>query len=79
MKKAKARQKTAKRKATGRSNEKVSLQPAIVTPGEVFLGEHLLLRRQCAIKLIRPEQAGDPTNLLRFEREVQAFGDRSFQ
>ena len=41
--------------------------------GEVFLGEHVLLRRDCAIKIIRPDQAGDPTNLSRFEREVQAM------
>jgi serine/threonine-protein kinase len=41
--------------------------------GEVYLGEHLLLRRKCAIKLIRPDQAGDPTTLSRFEREVQAM------
>jgi tRNA A-37 threonylcarbamoyl transferase component Bud32 len=41
--------------------------------GEVYLGEHLLLRRRCAIKLIRPEQAGDPTTLERFGREVQAM------
>ncbi|HYV35732.1 MAG TPA: serine/threonine-protein kinase [Gemmataceae bacterium] len=41
--------------------------------GEVYLGEHVLLRRQCAVKLIRPDQAGDPTNLQRFEREVQAM------
>jgi serine/threonine-protein kinase len=40
--------------------------------GEVYLAEHLLLRRPCAVKLIRPEQAGDPANLSRFEREVQA-------
>ncbi len=40
--------------------------------GEVHLAEHVLLRRPCAIKLIRPEQAGDPTNLSRFEREVRA-------
>jgi serine/threonine-protein kinase len=39
--------------------------------GEVYLAEHLLLRRPCAIKLIRPERVGDPNNLLRFEREVQ--------
>jgi tRNA A-37 threonylcarbamoyl transferase component Bud32 len=41
--------------------------------GEVYLGEHLLLRRRCAIKLIRPDQAGDPTTLERFAREVQAM------
>jgi serine/threonine-protein kinase len=41
--------------------------------GEVYLGEHVLLRRACAIKIIRPDQAGDPTSLLRFEREVQAM------
>jgi len=41
--------------------------------GEVYLAEHLLLRRPCTIKLIRPERAGDRKNLLRFEREVQAM------
>src|SRR5207253_7282394 len=40
--------------------------------GEVYLAEHVLLRRPCAIKLIRPERAGDPKMLSRFEREVQA-------
>jgi serine/threonine-protein kinase len=40
--------------------------------GTVYLAEHVLLRRPCAIKLIRPDQAGDPTTLIRFEREVQA-------
>ena len=40
--------------------------------GQVYLADHLLLRRPCAIKLIRPERAGDSTNLLRFEREVRA-------
>ena len=29
--------------------------------GEVYLAEHLLLKRPCAIKLIRPDEAGDPT------------------
>lgn len=39
--------------------------------GEVYLAEHVLLRRPCALKLIRPERAGDPANLARFEREVR--------
>lgn len=40
--------------------------------GEVYLAEHVLLKRPCAIKLIRPEKAGDPEALARFEHEVQA-------
>ncbi len=40
--------------------------------GAVYLAEHVLLRRQCAVKLIRPDQAGDPKTLQRFEREVRA-------
>jgi serine/threonine-protein kinase len=40
--------------------------------GAVYLAEHVLLRRPCAVKLIRPDQAGDPQTLIRFEREVQA-------
>jgi eukaryotic-like serine/threonine-protein kinase len=39
--------------------------------GEVHLAEHVLLRRPCAVKLIRPEKGGDPDALRRFEREVQ--------
>ena len=39
--------------------------------GEVFLAEHRMLKRPCAIKLIRPAQAGDPHVLARFEREVR--------
>jgi serine/threonine-protein kinase len=40
--------------------------------GEVYLADHVLLRRPCALKLIRPERAGDPDMLQRFEREVRA-------
>ena len=40
--------------------------------GEVYLAEHQLLKRPCAIKLIRPGKASDPQALARFEREVRA-------
>lgn len=40
--------------------------------GEVHLAEHLLLKEPVAIKLIRPDRAGDPEALARFEREVRA-------
>ncbi len=40
--------------------------------GEVHLAEHQFLRRACAVKLIRPEQAGNEDTLARFEREVRA-------
>jgi eukaryotic-like serine/threonine-protein kinase len=39
--------------------------------GEVYLAEHCLLKRPCAIKLIRPGRQTDPQALLRFEREVR--------
>ncbi|MBL8794477.1 MAG: serine/threonine protein kinase [Planctomycetia bacterium] len=40
--------------------------------GEVYLAEHRLLKRPCAVKLIQPQRAGDAGTLDRFEREVQA-------
>jgi tRNA A-37 threonylcarbamoyl transferase component Bud32 len=40
--------------------------------GEVFMAEHQLLKRPCALKLIRPEAGADPLALARFEREVQS-------
>ena len=40
--------------------------------GEVYRGEHRMLRRPVAIKLISAEQAGSPEALARFEREAQA-------
>jgi serine/threonine-protein kinase len=40
--------------------------------GEVYLAEHQMMKRPCAVKIIRPERAGDPNVLARFEREVRA-------
>ena len=39
--------------------------------GDVYLAEHQLLKRPCAIKLIRPDNVTDPKALERFEREVR--------
>ena len=40
--------------------------------GEVYLAEHQLLKRPCAIKLIRHELVGNQRVFARFEREVRA-------
>jgi eukaryotic-like serine/threonine-protein kinase len=40
--------------------------------GDVYLAEHQLLKRPCAIKLIRHELAGNHRIFARFEREVRA-------
>jgi serine/threonine-protein kinase len=39
--------------------------------GEVYLAEHQLLKRPCAVKLIRSRRATDPLTLAQFEREVR--------
>jgi eukaryotic-like serine/threonine-protein kinase len=39
--------------------------------GVVYLAEHQLLKRPCALKLIRPDSVTDPKALARFEREVR--------
>ena len=39
--------------------------------GEVYLAEHQLLKRPCALKLIRPGHVADREALERFEREVR--------
>jgi serine/threonine-protein kinase len=40
--------------------------------GEVFLAEHALLKRPCALKQIKGSANSDPLALARFEREVQS-------
>lgn len=40
--------------------------------GEVWLAEHGLLKRPCAVKFIRPELAANPATAARFAREVKA-------
>jgi serine/threonine-protein kinase len=40
--------------------------------GEVFLAEHRLLKRPCAVKFVRAEMAADRSAATRFEREVRA-------
>ncbi len=40
--------------------------------GRVYLAEHQLLKRPCAIKVIQPGQGADPAALARFEREVRS-------
>jgi serine/threonine-protein kinase len=40
--------------------------------GEVYLAEHQLLKRPCALKMIKPDVNTNPIALARFEREVQS-------
>lgn len=40
--------------------------------GEVWLAEHRLLKRPCAVKFIRADLAANPMNTARFAREVRA-------
>ncbi|WP_197442478.1 serine/threonine protein kinase [Lignipirellula cremea] len=45
--------------------------------GEVYLAEHQMMKRPCAVKIINPAKAGDPKMLHRFEREVRATAQLS--
>ena len=47
--------------------------------GEVYLAEHRLLKRPCAVKLIRREREQDPEAIARFESEVQAAAKLTHQ
>ena len=40
--------------------------------GEVYKAEHVLLKRPCAMKLIKPESEADATAVASFEKEVKA-------
>jgi serine/threonine-protein kinase len=40
--------------------------------GEVYMAEHQLLKRPCALKLIHADLESNPTAMARFEREVQS-------
>ena len=40
--------------------------------GEVFMAEHQMLKRPCALKLIKPDIAHNSVALARFEREVRS-------
>ncbi len=40
--------------------------------GDVYLAEHRLLKRLCAVKLIHPDKAGDASVRSRFQQEVKA-------
>ncbi len=45
--------------------------------GDVYLAEHRLMKRPCAIKVSRPEKSADPRAVARFEREVRATAQLS--
>jgi eukaryotic-like serine/threonine-protein kinase len=45
--------------------------------GDVFLAEHQMMKRPCAIKVIHANKAADPSSLARFEREVHATAQLS--
>ena len=43
--------------------------------GEIWLAHHHALRRDVAVKILKPERAGDKRAIGRFEREVRATSD----
>src|SRR3954462_5594099 len=41
--------------------------------GQVYLAEQISLKRKVALKILRPEMAGNPTSLQRFKAEASAI------
>ena len=89
MKKAKAKPKIAKRKVSSSDTKKTSIQPSVVVPGEIILGEGDIVAfkgRQTVEMIVantgdRPIQVGshchffEANRALRFDRE-KAYGFR---
>src|SRR5262245_47576135 len=63
---------TARRQLRDLGRYRLTRQLGTGAMGEVYLAEHTLLRRPCAVKLIRPTGVGGERQVARFEREVQA-------
>ena len=39
--------------------------------GQVFLAEHVRMKRRCAVKIMRPQLMSDPVAVVRFNREAE--------
>jgi serine/threonine-protein kinase len=63
---------TAKRRLRELGRYRLTRRLGAGAMGEVYLAEHTLLRRPCAVKLVRPAGVGGERQAARFEREVQA-------
>jgi len=39
--------------------------------GQVYLAEHVRMKRRCAVKIMRPQLMSDPVAVVRFNREAE--------